>query len=147
MTARQKYGIDYPTLYAVAGTVRNYGPPKPTTTKKDGATPAPALAEVISNEEAFAFNSVQRGHQNSVENYPVIIALALGAWGFPIASGFAMLSWALGRTQYFTGYSQEPGKRNNLLAALLTYPALFALAGLNLASAILFFRGTIAYTY
>jgi glutathione S-transferase len=142
--ARRKYGIPYPTLMAVPGTPREYGPPKEL--KSTDAAAAP-LSENITKEEAFAYNSVQRGHQNSIENYPIILALALVSWGFPIPSGFALLSWALGRIFYFNGYSSSPEKRNSLIAALLTYPALLCLWGLSLATAIHLFRGTLPYNY
>ena len=144
--ARKKYGIQYPTLYAVPNTIRVYGPKVPVTvdaTKSESAV----LGELITNEEAFAYNCVQRGHQNSVENYPIILALSLAAWGFPIPAGFAVLSWTVGRIFYATGYAVTPEKRNNLIAALLTYPALLTLVGLNLATAIFLFQGTLPYSY
>ena len=83
----------------------------------------------------------------SIENYPLILALSLVSWGFPIASGFALLSWSLGRIFYFTGYSAAVDKRNSLIAALLTYPALLTLFGLSLCTAVHLFQGALPYTY
>jgi glutathione S-transferase len=143
--ARKKYGISYPTLYAVPNTLRAYGPKS---TPVDATkTSEVVLGELITSEEAFAYNCVQRGHQNSVENYPIILALSLAAWGFPIPTGFAVLSWTFGRIFYASGYAVAPEKRNNLIAALLTYPALLTLVGLNLATAIFLFQGTLPYAY
>lgn len=47
--ARKRYGIPYPTLYAIAGTIRTYGPDA----KPEGFT------ELITNEEAYKFNCIQ----------------------------------------------------------------------------------------
>jgi glutathione S-transferase len=138
--ARRKYGIPYPTLYAVPGTPRDYAPPKEGSTTS--ATPlTEGKTATITPEEAFYFNCVQRGHQNSLENMPVVSVLALVSWSFPIPAGFALLSYALGRIFYMRGYSVHPEKRNNVVAAALTYPALLALWGLSLATAIQLFRG------
>jgi glutathione S-transferase len=137
--ARKKYGIPYPTLYAVPGTPRDYAPPK------EGVTTAAApLTEgkepLITAEEAYKFNCVQRGHQNSLENIPIIGLLTLVSWGFPIPAGFALLSWSLGRVFYMRGYMVRAEQRTNLLGALLTYPALLTLWGLSMATAIQLFR-------
>jgi len=143
--ARKKYGISYPSLYAVPGTPRNYGPPKEA--KAVDGTSAPPLSELCTAEDAYKYNSVQRGHQNSIESFPLILALSLVSWGFPIVSGFALLSWSLGRIFYFNGYTEHPDKRINPLAIVLTYPALFALWGLAITTAIHLFRGTPPYNY
>ncbi len=57
-----------------------------------------------------------------------------------IPAGFALLSYAFGRIFYFSGYAEAPEKRINLPSILLTYPALFCLWGLSLATAIQLFR-------
>ena len=142
--ARKKFGIAYPSLYAVPGTPRAYAPAAEA--KAADATSQP-LSELCTPEDAYKFNCVQRGHQNSVENYPIIVSLAIISWGFPIPAGFALLSWALGRIFYFGGYSSGVESRNQLPAALLTYPALFTLWGLALATAVHLFRGTAPYAY
>jgi glutathione S-transferase len=141
--ARKKFGVSYPHLYAVAGQER---------AKSDEASKLePAAAQsssaVLSAEEAFQFNCVQRGHQNSIENYPLVLASAIIAWGFPIPAGFALISWALGRIPYMIGYQVAPEKRTNALSILLTYPALLTLLGLDLATAIFLFQGTKPYSY
>ena len=143
--ARKKYGIKYPQLYAVPGTPRAYGPAAET--KSLSGASAESLSENCSAEDAYAYNSVQRGHQNSVENYPVIVALSLVGWGFPVPAGFALLSWSLGRIAYFNGYSKSVESRNQLPAALLTYPALLTLWGLALATAVHLFMKTAPYNY
>jgi hypothetical protein len=92
--ARKKYGIPYPSCYAVPGTPRNYGPKD----RETSAEPAvPSHGELITNEEAFAFNCVQRAHMNTLENLPIMMLCALVSWPFPIPSGFALISYALGR--------------------------------------------------
>ena len=141
--ARKTYGIPYPTLYAVPGTVRHYYPDG----LKNAAPDAPKHGDVITNEEAHAFNRIQRGHQNSLENIPVVMGLALVSWGFPIPSGFALISYAMGRVFYFLGYSKTVESRNNLLTVLLTYPALFTLWGLALATCVFLFLGVAPYSY
>ncbi len=47
--ARKKYGVKYPAMYA----------------------------DKASNKDADAFNCVQRGHQNTLENFPALLALLL----------------------------------------------------------------------
>lgn len=140
--ARKKYGVKYPTLYAVAGQERAASDEA---TKLESAAAQPSA--VLSAEDAIKFNSVQRGHQNSIENYPLVLASAIIAWGFPIPAGFALISWSLGRIPYMLGYQVAPEKRTNALSILLTYPALFTLLGLDLATAIFLFQGTKAYSY
>jgi glutathione S-transferase len=144
--ARRKYGIKYPQMYAVPGTPRNYGPNE-TKALADASSNTQPLSELCSAEDAYAYNSVQRGHQNSIENYPLIIGLTLVSWGFPIPSGFALLSWSLGRIFYFEGYKANVEKRNQLPAALLTYPALLTLWGLALTTAVHLFQKTAPYNY
>ena len=57
--ARRRYGITYPSLYAVPNTLRSYGgdETKPVSSSS-------SLSELCSPEDAAAFNRVQRGHQN-----------------------------------------------------------------------------------
>ena len=146
--ARRKYNIPYPTLYAVAGTPRNYGPvdPSPTAPLTTAGDSAASKSELISNEDAYAFNCVQRGHQNSLENFWLVSVLALVNWGFPIPTGFSLLLWVFGRIAYMRGYTAGVKTRNSIVGALLTYPALLCLWGLTLATAVHLFRGTAAYS-
>ena len=74
--ARKRHGIPYPTMYATPGTPRNYAPVKDKSEAGGGSgamSAASALtggsgphAELISAEDAYAFNCTQRGHQNTV---------------------------------------------------------------------------------
>lgn len=69
--ARKRFNVPYPTLYAVPGTPRQYGPKtEETAVTATSSTPLPTggQSEVFTNEEAFGFNIVQRGHQNTLEN-------------------------------------------------------------------------------
>jgi glutathione S-transferase len=141
--ARKKYKISYPTMYAVPGTLREYGP-KGETSADASST---AAGELISSEEAFAFNCVQRGHQNTLENLPLVMLLALVSWSFPIPAGFSLISFSIGRVFYFNGYSKGPSSRINVPAALLTYPALITLIVLSIITAAFFFNKTQPYNY
>ena len=125
MNARAKYGIPFPTMYAVPGSPRYYADSmKPE--KKEGD---PVFSENITNEEAFAFNSVQRGHQNTIENAPFFLALLLIAWPFPLFSGIAGLLYLVGRALYMYGYMQEPKLR--MYGAICIYPPLLTLLVLS----------------
>ena len=69
------------------------------------------------------FNCVQRGHQNTLENYPATIFL-LSAGGMSNPKLAALLGgiWAIGRVIYMLGYGTgEPQKR-----AYGGYPSLLA---------------------
>ncbi len=138
--ARKKWRISYPTMYAVPGTPREYGPKGETAA--DASSPA---GDLITNEEAFAFNCVQRGHQNTLENLPLVMLLALVSWSFPIPAGFSLISFSMGRIFYFNGYSRGPSSRINVPAALLTYPALITLIVLSIITAAFFFNKTQPY--
>jgi len=96
--ARRKYRIAYPSLYAVPGTPRDYS-------TKDGASSKLVEGESpnVTESEAYAFNCVQRGHQNFLENAPMIVLLLLVSWPFPIVSGVAGFVQLVGRYLYFIG--------------------------------------------
>ena len=140
--ARKVYKIAYPAMYAVPGTPRSYGPAAKAV---DGA--AQQSTDLCTPEDAYAYNSIQRAHQNSVENYPIVIGLAIIGWGFPIPAGFSLLSWAIGRVFYFNGYAHHHESRNNIASMLLTYPALFTLWGLALCTAVHLYRNILPYNY
>lgn len=82
-TARKRYNIPYPTLYA-------------SESAKDGQK----------------FNCVQRGHQNSLEwiasHYILTIASGLR---FPKLAALLSLIYIAGRVQYFRGYSTGVPKK------------------------------------
>jgi glutathione S-transferase len=82
--ARKKYKVNYPNLYADK-----------------------------SNPSADAFNCVQRGHQNSLENLPVFLSLLLVAgFRFPITAAVAGVVYNVGRIFYFRGYATgKPAQR------------------------------------
>ena len=78
MSARKKFGVDYPNLYATPGF----------------------------HKEADAFNRVQRGHQNMFEVLPLFIAAALlGGLKHPIAVAVEGILFCLGSYLYQVGYA------------------------------------------
>jgi len=125
--ARNKYGIPYPTMYAVPGTTRYYN---------DAMKPTPGdevKSDLITNEDAYAFNLVQRGHQNTIENAPYFLAILLAAWSFPLIAGIAGLLYLVGRAVYMYGYMNDPKLR--YYGAVFIYPSLltlFVLTGLHI---------------
>ena len=137
--ARRKYGIPYPTMYAVAGTPRHYSAAMRPLAKRGASEAALPQEALISGEEAFAFNSVQRGHQNFVENSPFVGLALIGAWPFPIIAAAAATLHLAGRVLYFAGYSLTPDKR--VWGAALMYPGLLTLLGLDIAAAVYAFQG------
>ena len=129
--ARKRYGIPYPTAYAVAGTPRHYGPEK--SGKSDSNK-----KNVISEEEAYKFNCMQRGHMNMVENAPFIIALLLSNWlTFPLYSAACGLIWIVGRVLYFNGYSSSPDGR---IAGVFAYIGVLGLLGMSIASSVYLYQ-------
>jgi glutathione S-transferase len=86
------------------------------------------------------FNCIQRGHQNSLENQPIFLALLATAGVFhPLTAGIAGFSYLLGRILYFTGYSTgKPDGR--YIGALPTYGGLFTLLGVVIKVGIDFVR-------
>lgn len=77
LSARKKYGVKYPALYAPPG-------------------------HKFENE----FNSVQRAHQNTLESYAVvIIQMALNGLVYPEYSAFFGGLWVIGRIIYGAGYA------------------------------------------
>eukprot|EP00958_Prasinococcus_capsulatus_P007957 scaffold744_cov370-Prasinococcus_capsulatus_cf.AAC.4 len=86
MSARDKYGVKYPNLYA-------------------------SKAET---KEAEKFNCVQRGHQNTLENVPMCLAFALlGGLQHPLACAVGAMLYNFGKALYMYGYSLgDPNKRH-----------------------------------
>lgn len=126
--ARHKHGIPYPTMYAVPGTARYYNDEmKPQEENKEEAK-----AELITKDEAHAFNLVQRGHQNTIENAPFFLAILIAAWPYPLAAGIAGLIYLVGRALYMYGYMQNVKSR--LYGAICIYPALLTLFILSIMS-------------
>ncbi|XP_019182699.1 PREDICTED: microsomal glutathione S-transferase 3-like [Ipomoea nil] len=87
-TARKKYKVPYPTMYAIEA----------------------------ENKDAKLFNCVQRGHQNSLENMPVFFMLMiLGGIRHPLISASLGAIYIVSRYGYFTGYATgDPTKRYTL---------------------------------
>jgi glutathione S-transferase len=133
--ARSKYGIPYPTMYAIPGTPRYYND-----TMKPTSEP---LLETISNEDAYAFNLIQRGHQNTIENAPFFLAILIAAWPFPLIAGIAGLVYILGRAVYMYGYTQAPNMR--VYGAFFIYPALLTLFGLAITTMVHVAQGVAPY--
>ena len=142
--ARRKHHVPYPHMYAIANSPRYLvASMKPARGKKGPEEAALPVEALISAEEAYAFNTVQRGHMNVVENMPFVLALLIGAWPFPlIAAGLGVLQLA-GRALYFLGYSHNVASRQ--WGAILIYPSLLALIGLNVAAAVFAVKGTAPY--
>jgi len=99
MKARKRYNIEYPKLYASD-----------------------------SDANGKAFNCVQRGHQNTLENYPqFLLMLGLGSIKYPLISSIGGAIWLLGRLAYFHGYSSgRPEKRQY---GSFAYIGLFTMMG------------------
>jgi glutathione S-transferase len=85
MSARKKYGVAYPLEYA----------------------------NPSDNKNADAFNCVQRGHQNSLENLPSFLSLlCISGLTYPVSASLAGAVYLAGRVMYFRGYSTgDPKKR------------------------------------
>lgn len=85
-TARRKYGIELPKLYA----------------EGDG-------------QKAKEFNCVQRGHQQALETYPQFLLLsAFGGLGYPLTTTCLGVLWVMARMSFAAGYATgEPSNRFN----------------------------------
>lgn len=85
MSARKKYGVKYPCLYATENDTKQHK----------------------------EFNCVQRAHQNFLENVPFYFMLqTISAAANPKASAILGAIYLLGRVFYFRGYSSgNPDKR------------------------------------
>lgn len=99
--ARKKYGIQYPTLYALES----------------------------DNKEAKLFNCVQRGHQNFLEIVPFFLTLlVLAGLQHPRIAAITGCVFLGGRVAYFNGYATgEPKKR--MRGATLGYACIVVLSG------------------
>ncbi|CAK7338822.1 unnamed protein product [Dovyalis caffra] len=87
-SARKRYNVPYPTLYAIES----------------------------ENKDAKLFNCVQRGHQNSLEMMPVFFLLmVLGGIRHPCTCAALGSLFIVTRYFYFTGYSTgDPKNRLNI---------------------------------
>uniref|UniRef100_A0AAV1V329 Glutathione S-transferase 3, mitochondrial n=1 Tax=Peronospora matthiolae TaxID=2874970 RepID=A0AAV1V329_9STRA len=100
--ARKRYGIEYPQMYAEK-----------------------------SDKNAKAFNCVQRGHQNILENIPIFLALLFTSSIYrPQIAATAGLFRILGFIMYMRGYaSGDPKKR---MRGGFGYLAMLVNAGLSI---------------
>ena len=94
MRAREEHGVRYPALYAPEN-----------------------------HEKKKQFDCVQRGHQNTIENYAPAIAMGLASGlAYPRASAILLCVWAIGRVEYVRGYATgDPAKRS--LGAMVSHAA------------------------
>lgn len=90
--ARKQYNIEYPALYATPENCPNEANRK-------------------------KFNCVQRAHQNSLENQPILLAmLTISGLQYPVTAASLGAAALVGRIGYFEGYSSgDPAKRANPL--------------------------------
>ncbi|CEG39730.1 GST, gst [Plasmopara halstedii] len=107
--ARRLYGIHYPQMYAEQ-----------------------------SDKNAKAFNCVQRGHQNFLENIPLFFALNLTSSVYrPEIAAIAAFVRILGFIVYMRGYSSgDPKKR---LQGLFGYIGLLVMVGLSVEASLRMF--------
>ncbi|XP_070568870.1 glutathione S-transferase 3, mitochondrial-like [Ptychodera flava] len=77
------------------------------------------------------FNCIQRGHQNTLEQYPIYaIFQIISGLQFPVCSSVAGLVWIVSRISYAHGYSTgDPEKR---LRGAYGYFGLFAMVGMSI---------------
>jgi glutathione S-transferase len=90
ISARKKYGVEYPALYAPTG-----------------------------HKFEKEFNSVQRAHQNTLESYGIVM-LQMCACGlvYPITSAAFGAVWVLGRFIYGFGYANF-GPKGRMVGGIL----------------------------
>ncbi|KAI0308310.1 hypothetical protein B0F90DRAFT_1813589 [Multifurca ochricompacta] len=85
--ARRKAGVTYPRPYA-------------------------DKAEQEASNDALIFNCLQRAHQNTLENIPVIVITTLiGALRYPVSAALACGLWSFARVVYTKGYASGDPKR------------------------------------
>jgi hypothetical protein len=159
--ARKRFGIPYPSLYAVPGTKADYSPGaagestplKEASASRKGGEEASARSAassslipddgLITEANAYAFNCVQRGHQNFLEQVGVVgLALLLNWFTFPLIAGVCGIVWTFCKILYFWGYSRSVGARMWGAGAYLPQVSLYAL---TIASAVFLFQKKEAY--
>ena len=111
--ARKRIGLAYPALYAPPG------------------------------GDGDRFNCIQRGHQNTLEKLPLVLAMTvLSVFSYPIVGGVGAIVFVIGRCLYAWGYARAPAKRQY---GSITYAGMFLLVGVNMAFAVQLFRGVGPY--
>ena len=119
------------------GTPRYYGP------KEEETGVAPGVGPLITDDEAYYFNCVQRGHQNTLEGSALVCGMAIISWGFPIISGFAFALWVFSRVLYLLAYSRGHGSRHAAVPYYLV--SVLTLCATTLATGIYIFMGKTPY--
>ena len=149
--ARRKYDVPYPNLYAVPGVDLHFTPPTEDakllsngdSEKAAAAANGSGGAGAISAQAAFEFNCIQRGHQNTLEKLPLVLAMTvLSVFSYPIVGGVGAIVFVIGRCLYAWGYARAPAKRQY---GSITYAGMFLLVGVNMAFAVQLFRGVGPY--
>ncbi len=85
-----RYNVDYPALYASDSNAQG----KAFNCKFQNLFYSPKMK--------YEFLGVQRGHQNTLENYPqFLLVLGLGSIQYPLVSSIGGAIWLLGRLAYF----------------------------------------------
>mmetsp|Transcript_6992 Transcript_6992/g.12924 ORF Transcript_6992/g.12924 Transcript_6992/m.12924 type:complete len:161 (-) Transcript_6992:80-562(-) len=120
MKARKECGVEYPNLYA--SVVKD----------KDGNL----LTNAKSPELAEKFNSIQRGHQNTLEAHYATMALtAVLGQAYPLFAAGSLISYSIGARFFAKNYSKGGPKHRNDGMALIKYAGMLSLLGGNLAIA------------
>ncbi|KEP61577.1 UNVERIFIED_CONTAM: MAPEG family protein [Hammondia hammondi] len=101
--ARRRFGIECPDVYAIKGITGR--------TRFSGDADVMLLR--LSDQECEVFNCYQRAHLNTLESYPIFLALlCLGGLQYPSACAIGGFIFLLGRLFYAFGYyTGQPEKR------------------------------------
>ncbi|PFH36338.1 MAPEG family protein [Besnoitia besnoiti] len=101
--ARRRFGIECPDVYAIKGVTGR--------TRFSGDADVMLLR--LSDQECEVFNCYQRAHLNTLESYPIFLALlCLGGLQYPSACAIGGFIFLLGRLFYAFGYyTGHPEKR------------------------------------
>mmetsp|Transcript_11744 Transcript_11744/g.21419 ORF Transcript_11744/g.21419 Transcript_11744/m.21419 type:complete len:156 (-) Transcript_11744:444-911(-) len=111
MAARKRCGVAYPNMYATVIEVNG---------KK--------YTNAASVELAEEFNCAQRGHQNALESYPLVLAFTLASGlVFPRLAAASLLAWVVGAHTYANNYLCKGAKNRNNGLALSKYVGLIGL--------------------
>jgi len=109
--ARKRLGVDLPSLYA-------------------------DRSEALKDKNKYLFNCYQRGHQNALETWPIMLfMLFTGGIKHPLIAAAAGFVWSFGRIVYAWGYSSDSMSRREY-GVVLFLPALFLLIGLSVSTSV-----------
>ena len=115
MNARKLAGVPYPNLYA-------------------------SHDEAAKDALKLKFNCCQRAHQNTLEKYPLFLALlGMASLSSPFYAGVGGVLYLVGRVDYAIGYSTgDPKKRNSAISSM-AYVGLLALLVLSFKTSLSYF--------